>query len=178
MWTMVINCTFVAHRVLYEAKQQKPKVLMRNKNKTTNKSPCQYFILEYSNLNSYANDFISTGTFLSSIPLPVGTNVTYFENISRYQLHHTDNSRTIYIRLNKKVNFNPAYFTFHLNSINYSPTRRTLKAPFNRTLHLTKNLLKHDNTHHTCISLLLDGSFLEHPLDVDPNHKNSKAMDK
>ena len=151
---------------------------MRNKNKTTNKSPCQYFILEYSNLNTYATNFISTGIFLSNIPLPVGTNVTYFEITSPYHIHHTDDSKTIYIRLNKKIKFNPAYFTFHLNNTNYSPTRRTLKSPFNRTLHLTKNLLRHDNTHYTCISLLLDGSFLEHPLDVDPNHQNSKAMAK
>ena len=134
------------------------------KNKNSNRVTGKSVTLVYNNLNKDALDSLSTGTFFSIINLPGDTIVTEHKVLEK-----TDNSLTIYIRLNKKVGFNINYFTLHLNDNEYLPTKKTSTPPSKNIISTPKKPSKYDYTRYRCIRLLLDGSPLYYPKAVASN---------
>ena len=142
----------------------------KNSNRVTGKS----VTLVYNNLNKDAIDFLSTGTFFSTINLPGDTVVT-----GHKVLEKTDNSLTIYIRLNKKVGFNINYFTLHSNNMDYVPIKKhSLTSSKKLTPLKTKHhKSKYDYNYYRCIKLLLDGSPLYYPKEDGTNPSKITKVD-
>ena len=135
----------------------------KNINRVTGKS----VTLVYNNLNKDAIDFLSTGTFFSTINLPGDTIVTEHKVLEK-----TTSSLTLYIRLNKKVGFNIKYFTLHLNNHNYLPIKKTSTPPSKNIISTPKRYLKYDYNYYRCIKIVFDGT----PLYYKKNDTNTNTM--
>ena len=130
------------------------------KNKNSNRVTGKSVTLLYNNLNKDALDSLSTGTFFSTINLPGDTIITEHKVLEK-----TNNSLTIYIRLNKKVGFNINYFTLQLNNNEYLPTKKTSPVSPKSTPTPPKNIastskrhLKYDYNYYRCIKIVFDGT--------------------